>query len=199
MRQGLIVIGDVHLLTFSFLDIGDPASTFDADGVASLSMNEVLCYVCRVELLLLKQGGFIRYILGILVFIEVDEVKVDHLPEGLIKRIRALPVLITHRCVLIHLSHHSGTPLAVGSRYLDFFRLFLDVPLLSTALIFRFLCLLSLLVRLVLLLYLLPLSILAPFNLLSSLLDLLLAFLFFFNYFLSSSSHLRTFLFAILS
>jgi hypothetical protein len=77
--------------------------------------------------------------------------------------------------VLIHLSHHSGTPLAVGSSsYLDLFSLFLNVPLLSTALIFRVLAPLSLLICLILLLYLLPVSFLAPFNLLSSNLDLLL-------------------------
>jgi hypothetical protein len=54
MRQGLIVIGDVHLLALCFLDIGNPACAFDADGVASLSMNEVLSNICRVELFLLK-------------------------------------------------------------------------------------------------------------------------------------------------
>jgi hypothetical protein len=45
MRQGVIVIGDVKLLALCFLNIGYPACAFDADGITSLAMNEVLCNV----------------------------------------------------------------------------------------------------------------------------------------------------------
>jgi small-conductance mechanosensitive channel len=88
MRQWIIIIGDVLLSALGTLDVGNTASPFYADRVASLLVNKVLCYIYRVELLLLKLCSFVRHVFcDFVILIEIDKFAAWLLSDSNIKLI----------------------------------------------------------------------------------------------------------------